>query len=130
MNIASGTTPSRSRWESARMSISRAPSATAFAAFSGSTRARLALARCSNFSTGTLLFRSELRGDLLVRRAAPAARRALARRLRLHDLAQEPPGVRLGDARHLLRRARRDDRAAFLTALGTEVDDAVGCLDH
>ena len=44
--------------------------------------------------------------------------------------ARKPAGVRAGHRRHLLRRALRHQRAALLAALGAEVDDAVGGLDH
>ena len=50
--------------------------------------------------------------------------------LRLNQLRQEPPRVRLGNRRDLLRRARREHSAAPLPALGAEVDDVVGGLDH
>ena len=39
-------------------------------------------------------------------------------------------GVRMGIARHLLRRARGDDLPAERPALGPEIDHPIGRLDH
>src|SRR3954452_9113442 len=75
-----------------------------------------------------------LRGAAALRAAPPPAppppRRARRPRRRLHDLGQEAPGVRLRHRGDLLRRAGGHDLAALLAALGPEVDDAVGGLDH
>src|SRR5262249_359974 len=46
------------------------------------------------------------------------------------DLAQELPGVGGHNSRDLLRRALRDHRSPAIAALGTEVDDVIGGLDH
>src|SRR4051794_37899318 len=60
-------------------------------------------------------------------RGSPPPRRLL---LRHHHLSQKPPRVRPRHGRHVLRSPGRDDLAALLPALGPEVDDAVGDLDH
>jgi len=39
-------------------------------------------------------------------------------------------GVRVRIARHLFRRARRDNAAAAITAFGTEVDHPIGGFDY
>ena len=46
------------------------------------------------------------------------------------ELAQVLPGERILDGGHLLRRAGHDHLAPALAALGAEVDDPVGLLDH
>ena len=38
--------------------------------------------------------------------------------------------MRVGVGRDLLGRAGRDDEAALVAALGTEIDDVIGGLDH
>src|SRR5206468_4757858 len=48
----------------------------------------------------------------------------------VQDLAQVLAGGRVLDRGDLLRGARRDHLAACLAALGPEVDDPVGLLDH
>ncbi len=48
----------------------------------------------------------------------------------LLELGQRPSGMRVGALHDLLRRALRDDHAALLAALGTEIDDPVGRAHH
>src|SRR3954469_19851007 len=48
----------------------------------------------------------------------------------LEHTAQVAPRMRCFDARDFLRRAAGDDRSAARAALGTEIDDVVGGLDH
>ncbi len=75
-------------------------------------------------------------GDGTLRCARPplrASRGACAARAscgRARAARQEAPGVRRRLGRDLLGRAGGDDQAALLAALGAEVDDPVGGLDH